>query len=174
MDQLRAWIANLSPAEKALIMVGVPAVAVAAIISTSRGKKAKAAADAATAEKKPEPPGLSAPQSFSNPGDSFELLRLINDFRNEIHNQQDGNTSAGGAPGDPCTPGGASWNPTACSNTDLVRKCVALNGPEPLIEEMRRRRVSVNTPELAGTRCGELYAVRLLEHGANPYWNGGP
>lgn len=169
------WWTNLDGRERTLIAVGVPAVAVAALASSLRSKKAAATAPASTTTTV-----MTGPPTFGTGStEMFDLYRQFSDqFTDFIENF--GSDAGAATPPpvaalptpNPCTPG-TGWDPTKCNDADLVSSCINTNGDQQVLAELWRRGHSINDPNFGGpgspNACGRAAVLYWLAHGAIPY-----
>lgn len=166
MGRLAQWWRGLAPTERIMLAVGVPAVAVAALIGGRRGK-ATAAKDDTAKTAAPAVASYTGPPEFPDTGTQFEIRRQLTEITEYLQDLPGSASASAATGGDPCAPG-PGWEPTKCSDTDLINACKLTNGHSTILQEMFRRMVSVNHPGIAGTSCGVQYVRFLLEHGVRP------
>jgi hypothetical protein len=157
------WWKNLDPKQRTLIALGVPAVAVAAIVSNMRRKTGATAAPAGPTTTTV----MTGPPVFGTGGtELYELYRQLTDWLTDY-----AQTQLPPSANDPCQPG-AAWDPKRCTSAQLVSACVSTGGAEAILAELWRRGHSINDPNFGGpgspNACGRAAVTYWLSHGAVP------
>lgn len=167
------WWKKLDPKERTLIAVGVPGVALAAVYSAMRSKKAT---PSASSDKPPQVVVTGAPTYGDGSSDTFELYRNLTAYLDDLgangFERTPTPTPTTPTPTvDPCMPG-VGFQPTGCSDAQLVQSCINTGGDRRILQELFIRRHTVNDPAFGGSgspnACGRQYVLYLLEHGGVP------
>lgn len=172
MAGIGQWWNSLGQQEKLLIGVGVPVVGVAALASTLKGKRPAVVDEPATAAGETTKFVMTGPPTFdSNAGGSqtFDLYRQLTDYMQDLQTGMGGG-SVTAVPSTPNPP--VSVSVTSLSSSDLVAECIRTSGSTPTLDELYRRRHTINDPAFGGqtnpTECGRQYALYLLGKGYRP------
>lgn len=158
MGGLSSWWRSLQPTQRALIAVGVPLAAVAAIVSARRGGgSATSPSDATKAASATTAQYLAAPTVADGGGeDVFDALKALKDYVDEV-------VPTTGQPTDPAT--AYSAMPTH----ELFNACHATGGATAVVAELLNRQTSINDPRWkTGSPCLKAGILYYMSQGIVP------